>query len=319
MQRNLLLFCAVVFLFFSPTMRAQYSYGPKVNSLTCATKYITGSATDNCTVTLSYAAGSTGKTVYLTSSNSAVAVPYSITVRAYYTSATFAATVSSVSSTQMATISARTGWSSQNVTLQLNASTSSSSSTTTGAKLSVNSTSIPFGNLTLNSTATQSLIISSTGSSALTISGVAITGSGFSMSGVTPPLTLNPGQSATLNVAFHPTVTGSVTGQVTITSNSSTGSQTSISLSGAGQTVAHQVNLTWYAPTSSSDPVAGYRVFRAPSGSSTYQQVNASAVTQTSFVDTTVQSGQTYSYMVKSVDASGNLSVPSNTASMSVP
>jgi hypothetical protein len=60
-------------------------------------------------------------------------------------------------------------------------------------------------------------------------------------------------------------------------------------------------------------------VFRANSGSSSYQQLNASAVTLTTFVDSGVTSGQTYNYMVESVDSSGNASSPSNVASAVIP
>ena len=44
-----------------------------------------------------------------------------------------------------------------------------------------------------------------------------------------------------------------------------------------------------------------------------------SAITQTSYVDTTAQAGQTYDYIVESVDASGVTSAPSNMASANIP
>jgi len=79
------------------------------------------------------------------------------------------------------------------------------------------------------------------------------------------------------------------------------------------------VDLTWNAPTSSPDPVAGYNVYRMPSGSSSYVQVNASVVTTTGYNDASVQNGQSYTYMVESIDANGVESVPSNTASATIP
>jgi fibronectin type 3 domain-containing protein len=65
--------------------------------------------------------------------------------------------------------------------------------------------------------------------------------------------------------------------------------------------------------------VAGYNVYRAPSGSTSYQQINPSLVTLTSYSDTSVQDGQTYDYIVESVDAEGNTSSPSNMASVPIP
>jgi len=82
---------------------------------------------------------------------------------------------------------------------------------------------------------------------------------------------------------------------------------------------AYVVNLSWIAPDNSPDPVAGYNLYRAPGGGTTYQQLNASSLTQTAYVDDTVQDGQTYNYIVESVDASGNTSVPSNMASVTIP
>jgi fibronectin type 3 domain-containing protein len=92
-----------------------------------------------------------------------------------------------------------------------------------------------------------------------------------------------------------------------------------VSLSGTGAAAAYQVNLTWDAPTSSPDPVAGYNVYRAPSGSSSYTQLNTGAMTQTAYTDMNVQNGQTYDYIVESVDASGVTSVPSNMAVVPIP
>jgi predicted phage tail protein len=183
--------------------------------------------------------------------------------------------------------------------------------------LSINATSIGFGDVFTNSPATQSVTLSSTGTAAVTVSAATVAGTGFSVSGATFPLTLTPNQTATLSVEFDPTAAGAVTGTLTITSNSSTNPTAAIPLSGTGETV--QVNLAWDAPTSSSDPVAGYNVYRAPSGGTSYQQLNAAAITQATYVDTTLQAGLTYDYIVESVDASGNTSTPSNMASVVLP
>jgi hypothetical protein len=185
--------------------------------------------------------------------------------------------------------------------------------------LTINSASVAFGNVTLNTPATQSLILSSTGTAAVTVSAAAVSGTGFTVSGGPFPITLNPNQTATLSVQFDPTVAGAVTGTLTVTSNSSTGSTMLVSLSGTGAATSYQVNLSWDAPTSSPDPVAGYNVYRAPSGSTSYQQLNTSVVTQLTYVDANVQNGLTYDYIVESVDASGVTSSPSNMAAVPIP
>jgi len=146
-----------------------------------------------------------------------------------------------------------------------------------------------------------------------------LVGAGFSVSGTTLPVSLSAGQSATLNIQFDPTVAGAASGTLTIASTSLSNPAQVINLSGTGVAGSYVVNLSWNAPTNSSDPVAGYNVYRSPSGTSSYAQLNSSIVTQTSYVDTSVQNGQSYNYIVESVDTAGVTSVPSNMASASTP
>src|SRR5207302_1029240 len=67
----------------------------------------------------------------------------------------------------------------------------------------------------------------------LTVSLGGATGPGFSISGLTFPLTLPPGQSSTFNVQFDPTTTGSVSGSVSLVSHPPT-SHSTIALSRTG-------------------------------------------------------------------------------------
>jgi Abnormal spindle-like microcephaly-assoc'd, ASPM-SPD-2-Hydin/Fibronectin type III domain len=283
-----------------------------LSSLSCVSGSITGASTDTCTATLSSASKSS-LAVSLASSNSTVIVPASVTVPAGSTSASFTATVSSVTTAQTATLTASAGGQNRSFALQLSAATSSKPS------LTINASSIAFGSVNLNSPATQSVTLSSTGTSPLTINSVTASGAGFSLSGASFPLTLSPNQTATLNVAFDPTAAGAATGSLTVSSNSSTSPTAVVSLSGTGAASSYEVNLSWSAPASSSDPVSGYNVYRSPSGGSSYQQINTATVTQTSYVDTSVQAGQTYDYIVESLDSSGATSGPSNMASVATP
>jgi len=287
---------------------------PTLSGLTCATGSFTAAGTDNCTITLSLAAGSSGFSVGLASNDSSVSVPASVTVAAGATTASFTATVSAVSTAQTATLTASAGSVSETFALQLGAGTPT---------LSINATSINFGDVTLNSPATQSVTLSSTGSGAVAVSAATIAGTGFSVSGATFPITLNPNQAVTLSVQFDPTVAGAASGTLTIVSTSLTNPTATISLSGTGETgstgAPGTVNLTWDSPTNSPDPVAGYNVYRSPSGAYTFTQLNSSVVTQVNYVDTTAQTGQAYDYIVESVDGSGDTSAPTNIATVNLP
>jgi len=169
----------------------------------------------------------------------------------------------------------------------------------------------------INTAVTQSLTLTSTGTAAVTINGAALSGAGFTLSGATFPLTLNPNQSVPLTLQFDPTVAGAASGQLTITSNSSTNPTVVIGLSGSG--ISHQVNLAWNAPISSTDVIAGYNIYRTMSGGTTYQLVNSSPVSSMNYTDGNVQSGSNYSYVVKSVDSSGVESSPSDMIDVAIP
>ena len=135
----------------------------------------------------------------------------------------------SVETAQTATITASVGTVSKDFTLQLNAAIPA---------LSINATSVAFGDVVVNTSATQSVTLTSTGTAPVTINGTTVTGSGFTLQGAVFPATLSPGQETTLNIVFDPTAVGAVTGQLSITSNSSTNGAAAIGLSGTAMSAS---------------------------------------------------------------------------------
>src|SRR5207302_7329911 len=71
----------------------------------------------------------------------------------------------------------------------------------------------------VGSTGVQNLTLTNSGSANLTIAQGSVTGAGFSISGLTFPLTLPPGQSSTFSVQFAPTTTGSASGGISLVSD----------------------------------------------------------------------------------------------------
>jgi hypothetical protein len=177
---------------------------------------------------------------------------------------------------------------------------------------------VSFGSVAVNTPTTQTLTLSSSGTTPVTVNSAAITGAGFTIVGGSFPVTLNPGQTLTLQLQFSPPTAGALAGQITISSNSVSGNTAVIALSGTGTAVAHEVDLSWDAPVSSPDPVAGYNIYRAIGGGSLVL-INASPNVAIVYVDSTVASGTNYSYLVKSVDSSGVESVPSNQITVTIP
>lgn len=276
-----------------------------ISRVSCGTNAYSSPGTDACSV---YLTTRTRTYVALSSNNPAVTVPSQVTVRRGSTSASFNASVAGVTTNQTATITAQSGGQSASFSITLSPSTKTGT-----AAVSVNSTSISFGSVVLNSPVSQAVTVSSTGTAPVTVNSAIVSGAGFSVSGATLPTTLNPGQSLALEVQFDPTTAASYSGQLTIGTNVS---NSIVALSGTG--VSYAVNLSWVAPTGSTDPVAGYNVYRALSGTTSFQRLNAAADTLTTFTDSSVQAGASYNYYVKCVDTQGVESNPSNTFSVTV-
>ncbi len=187
-------------------------------------------------------------------------------------------------------------------------------SPTPAPSISVAPSSIAFGNVAVGVSNTQTVTVSNGGNANLIITQATVTGAGFSLSGITVPLTVAAGTSSNFNVAFAPTTTGSVSGTLSLTSNAA-GSPTSVPVSGAGAQ-NHSVALSWTASTST---VAGYYVYRGSQTGGPYLRVNTTPVALTSYTDTNLPGGQTVYYAVTAVDASSVESLFSNEATAVLP
>jgi hypothetical protein len=183
--------------------------------------------------------------------------------------------------------------------------------------LSASATSITFGNVKVGSPATQTITLKSTGNSSVDISNVSISGSGYTFSGVSPNTVLDPGQSAVLSVSFDPKATGSQPGTVTISSDAPN-PKMNIVLSGAGTSSQQpSVELKWDQSTSSQ--IVGYYVYRSLKSGNTYSKLNSQPDSGTSYTDNSVTSGQSYVYVVTSVNSSGVQSAYSTSIDVNIP
>jgi hypothetical protein len=160
-----------------------------------------------------------------------------------------------------------------------------------------------FGNVNVGSSGSGSVLLTNTGNSSVTISGLAFSGAGVSASGVANGTILNSGQTATLTMKFAPLAAGSVTGSVSVTSNA-TVSPTKIAVSGTGVASAgHSVKLGWAASTTSG--VIGYNVYRSTVSGGPYTKLNSAPISALQYTDTSVQAGLEYFYVLTSVESSG--------------
>src|SRR5262249_38305509 len=90
-----------------------------------------------------------------------------------------------------------------------------------------------FGNVTTGTSNSQTIRLTNSGASSVSIMQASATGTGFSITGLTLPATIAASQSISFNVVFAPASTGSVTGAVSVVSNASN-SSFSIPMSGTG-------------------------------------------------------------------------------------
>jgi hypothetical protein len=105
----------------------------------------------------------------------------------------------------------------------------------TGTQPAITSTpsTVGFGNVVVGAPNSQTIKIQNTGTATLTISQASVTGTGFSITGLTLPANIAAGGNTTFNVAFAPNTPGTVNGSLSLTNNSGT-SPISIALSGTG-------------------------------------------------------------------------------------
>jgi hypothetical protein len=300
----------------------------------------TGTATPTPQLTLSTVALAFGnvtvnttatKTLTLTSSGGAPLTINSVGVAGTgyaISGATFPATLNPKQSVtlQVSFDPTATGTDSGTITISSNSSTGATATVSlsgtgtnpTNPVLTVSSTALRFGDEPVGTTATLSVMLTSTGTSPVTVSAASVTGAGFSFSGSTFPVTLNPTIAITIQVQFDPTAVGAASGTLAFTSNSTTGTTSVVNLSGNGTAVSHKVSLSWSAPVNSPVPVTGYNIYRATGASTTFQPLSSDDI-QTSYVDLTVVASTTYTYYVTSVDSAGAESVPSNQVTVTIP
>src|SRR5579872_137511 len=192
-------------------------------------------------------------------------------------------------------------------------------------QLASNPSSEAFGSVTVGNQRSVSEDITNTGGTSVTISQAAISGTGFSMTGMTTPLTVDAGQSTSFTVVFSPQSAGTASGRVTLTSNAPNSTLT-ISLSGTGiapgQLAGNPSSEDFGSVTVGSQGTASERITNTGGTNVTISQA---AISGTGFslsgltTPTTLAAGQSATFTVTFApqatgSASGNITLSSNGA-----
>jgi len=180
--------------------------------------------------------------------------------------------------------------------------------------LAVSPTTLSFGSVTVGSTASLNGTVTASGSP-VNITSVGISNAEFVVSGISLPMTLPAGQSASFTVVFTPQSSGAASGSLSLASNSSSAT-TVQSMTGTGTAaIQHSVDLTW----TGSSGAAGYNIYRSTVSAGPYSLINSTVDDTTAYIDNTVSSGQTYYYVATAVDSSSSESGYSNVAEAVIP
>jgi hypothetical protein len=183
--------------------------------------------------------------------------------------------------------------------------------------LTASPASLAFGTVTVGQSDTTTTTLSNTGTGSVTISQANSNNVNFKTSGITFPLTLDAGQSATLTVTFAPTSSGAQSATIAVASNAKNSPMNiAVTGTGSGTTTSHEVSISW---TEASTSVSGYNVYRSTQSGSGYDKLNGSLLTGKSYGDGSVIGGQTYYYVVTAVDETGKESAYSAQVSAAVP
>jgi hypothetical protein len=136
----------------------------------------------------------------------------------------------------------------------------------TPGQLTAAPASVSFGNVTTGSTQSQTVTLTNSGGTSASISQASVTGAGLSISGLTLPLSLGAGQSASFQLTFSPTSAGTVSGGLTITSTANN-ANLSMAVTGTGVApgalVLNPGNVSFGSVTvGSSRPASRHHQFR---------------------------------------------------------
>jgi hypothetical protein len=181
-------------------------------------------------------------------------------------------------------------------------------------QLAISPTSMNFGTINVGANSSQSGTLTA-GSSAITVSSASWNGTGYSLGGITFPVTVPAGQSVPFKVTFAPQASGNVPGRVSFLSDAGNSPSVEQWVGSGAQTGQRNVALTWNPDTSS---VQGYYVYRGAQTGGPYLRISGLQAA-TNYRDSAVSSGQTYYYVVTALGTNSLESGYSNEAVADVP
>jgi hypothetical protein len=182
-------------------------------------------------------------------------------------------------------------------------------------QLAVSPVNLSFGHVPVGQTATITGTITA-GDAAVAVTSADWKGEGFSVSGITFPLTVAAGQSVSFAVTFAPQKAGNSVGNISFLSDASNSPHTTALSAKATQPAGHAVALSWH---SSPGNVTGYNIYRGITAQGPFTKLNSAPQEKASYTDSSVQAGATYVYKTTATNKNGKESKFSNHIQVTIP
>jgi hypothetical protein len=149
----------------------------------------------------------------------------------------------------------------------------------------------------------------------VTVTSASLNDSEFSLSGISFPVTIAPGQSVPFTLTFAPQSSGTANGVLSFASNASNAPTETLTGNGVAPP-SHSASLSW---TDGDSGITGYNVYRGSVSGGPYTKINSALNANPAYNDNSVLAGQTYYYVTTAVDGSGGESGYSNEAQAVIP
>ena len=182
-------------------------------------------------------------------------------------------------------------------------------------ELGASEASVRFEDVAAGGKGVKEVSLTNTGNRDVAISRISVSSADFTVTGGNQ-VRLSPGQAVSLEVGFTPQGAGERSGTLSVLAEGGS-SAVQIPLSGEGAKGAQSaIRLKW---EDSPQGAQGYRVYRSSETGGPYLPVSGDGVDSAEYTDTGVAAGQTYYYVVTSMDANNQESEFSEQITVTAP
>lgn len=182
-------------------------------------------------------------------------------------------------------------------------------------QLLVSPSTLDFGKVAVGQKVTKTGTLSA-GNSRITVTSADWSGEGYSVSGISFPLTVAAGQIVPFKITFAPHKGGSSYGNISFLSDASNSPHGAAFRANGTQAGTHSVTLSWRADNSNT---IAYNIYRGASSKGPFSKINSSPNSKATFTDGSVQGGKTYFYVTTALGKDGKESKFSNEVQVTVP